>query len=75
MTTDALVTVSEAAKRLGLAQSTIRAWIAQRRLTFVRCGTAIRIPLSAIEEFILANTVRAQRILEQRKREDKRNAH
>ena len=55
-----LLTVAEAAERLGVAQSTIRAWIAQRRLTFVRCGAAIRVPSSVLEEFIRLNTVNAR---------------
>jgi excisionase family DNA binding protein len=60
MIADALLTVAEAAERLGLAQSTIRDWIAKRRLTFVRCGRAVRIPAEAVERFIATNTVSAQ---------------
>ena len=52
-----LIDVKEAADRLGLRVSTVRAWLAARRLPFVRCGRSVRIPLRSIEEFIERNTV------------------
>jgi excisionase family DNA binding protein len=61
MTTGVLLTVAQAAQRLGLSESTIRAWMAQRRLTFVRCGTAVRIPAGVVEDFIKSNTVGARK--------------
>jgi excisionase family DNA binding protein len=49
-----LLTVQEAADRLGLKPSTVRLWIALRRVPSVRLGTrAIRIPADAIEELIV----------------------
>lgn len=56
-----MLTVSEAAKRLGLRESTIRAWILARRITYVKVGRrAVRIPAEAIEKFIAANTIPAR---------------
>ena len=42
-----MLTVAEAARSLGLSQAIVRAWIANRRLTYVRLGRAIRIPSKA----------------------------
>jgi excisionase family DNA binding protein len=55
-----LVDVKQAATLLGLKVSTIRAWLAQRRLPFVRCGRAIRIPREALDRFIAENTIPAR---------------
>ena len=52
-----LVTVEATAKRLGLKESTIRAWIARRRLAYTKLGRAIRIPSSEIERLISAGFV------------------
>ncbi len=41
-------TVAEAAVEMNVAKSTIRAWIAQRRLGHVRLGRAIRVPAAEI---------------------------
>jgi excisionase family DNA binding protein len=56
-----LIDVREAADRLGLKVSTIRAWLLARKLPFVRCGRSIRIPVQVIDEFIERNTVPAER--------------
>jgi excisionase family DNA binding protein len=55
-----LLTVAEAAEALNLKMSTIRAWIAKRKLPRVNCGRAVRIPAEAIAEFIERNTIPAQ---------------
>jgi excisionase family DNA binding protein len=55
-----LLTVKEAAEILGLKDSTIRAWLYQRRLPLVRCGRSIRIPGQAVAEFIEQNTTPAR---------------
>jgi excisionase family DNA binding protein len=55
-----MLTVKETASRLGLAEATIRLWLAQRKLPFVRCGRAIRVPSEAVEAFIRSNTVPAR---------------
>ena len=55
-----LLTVKEASNLLALREGTVRLWLAQRRLPYVRCGRAIRIPSEAVEQFIQRNTVPAQ---------------
>ena len=45
-------TVAQTAEELGLSQSTIRAWIGQRRIGFVRLGRAVRIPADEIERLV-----------------------
>jgi excisionase family DNA binding protein len=55
------LTVAGAAKELGLAESTIRAWIAQRRKGHVRLGRAIRIPASEIERIVQSGFMPARR--------------
>jgi excisionase family DNA binding protein len=56
-----LLTVEEAAKALGtFAQSGARfprRLIAERRIRFVRIGRHVRIPASAITEYVSAQTV------------------
>jgi excisionase family DNA binding protein len=55
-----LLTVAETAEALSLKVSTVRAWIAKRKLPRVNCGRAVRIRASAIAEFIERNTIPAQ---------------
>ena len=50
-------TVREAAEELGLSPATIRAWIRQRRIGYVRLGRAVRIPASEIRRLIEQGTV------------------
>lgn len=52
-----MLTVAEAAERLGLRQSTLRAWILRRRITYVKMGGAVRIPASAVQELTEKGTV------------------
>jgi excisionase family DNA binding protein len=57
-----LVTVSEAAKRLGLKDKTIRFWIWQRRIEFIKVGSrSVRISEHVIDEIIQQGTVPTQR--------------
>ena len=51
--------VKEAAGLLGLAEVTIRVWLAQRRLEHVRMGRAVRIPVGEITRIIEQGTVPA----------------
>ena len=44
----------QAAERLGTSPRFIRRLIAERRIGFVKLGRPIRIPMSAIEEFVAA---------------------
>jgi excisionase family DNA binding protein len=47
-----LLTVEEAATRLGLQSSTIRRRILERKIDYVKNGRAVRIPLETVERII-----------------------
>jgi excisionase family DNA binding protein len=55
-----LLSIREAAEMLAIKPATIRAWLYRRRLPYVRCGRAIRIPADAIARFIERNTIAAR---------------
>lgn len=57
--TSRLLTVAEAAERLGTTDRFPRRLIAQRRITFVKLGSHVRIPEQALDDFIAASTVAA----------------
>lgn len=52
-----LLTVDQAAERLGTSVRFPRRLIAERRITFVRVGRHVRIPEEALDELIDAGTV------------------
>ena len=52
-----LLSVDEAAEVLGTSVQFPRKLIAQRRIRFVRVGRLVRIPESAVEEYIENRTV------------------
>jgi excisionase family DNA binding protein len=54
---DKLLTVEEAAERLGTTVRFPRRLITERRIRFVKLGTHVRIPEAALREFIAAATV------------------
>ena len=54
---DRLLTVSQVAELLGTTERFPRRLIAERRITFVRVGRHVRIPESALAEFIAAGIV------------------
>jgi excisionase family DNA binding protein len=51
---DQLLTMAEAAARMGVPLRMIRRLTTERRLAFVKVGRYVRIPMSAVEEFIAA---------------------
>ena len=55
-----LLSVAETAEALNLKVSTVRAWIAKRKLPRVNCGRAVRVPADAVAEFIERNTIPAR---------------
>ncbi|WP_405391118.1 excisionase family DNA-binding protein [Streptomyces sp. NBC_01102] len=55
--TDRLLTVKEAAQLLGTTVRFPRRLIAERRIMFVKVGRHVRIPQTALADFIAANTV------------------
>lgn len=52
-----LLAVDQAAELLGTGERFVRRLIAERRITYVHVGRHVRIPESAIEEYISARTV------------------
>ncbi len=53
------LTVQEAADELGLSVYTVRAWVAERRLSHLRLGRAIRIPVAEIRRVLEESTIPA----------------
>ena len=54
-----LLTVQETADLLRLKPSTIRAWVCQRRIPYVKVGRLVRIRRTDAEEFIADHLVEA----------------
>ena len=54
---DRLLTIAEAARLLGTTERFPRRLIEQRRIRFARIGRHVRIPESALREFIAAGLV------------------
>lgn len=52
-----LLVVDQAAELLGTGERFVRRLIAERRITYVHVGRHVRIPESAIDEYINARTV------------------
>ena len=52
-----LLAVDQAAELLGTGERFVRRLIAERRITYVHVGRHVRIPESAIEDYINARTV------------------
>jgi excisionase family DNA binding protein len=53
------VTVKEAASLLGLAEVTVRVWLAKRRLEYTKIGRAVRIPVAEITRLVDEGTIPA----------------
>lgn len=51
-----LLSVRQAAEMTGMAEVTVRTWLAQRRLERVKLGRSVRIPLDAILRKIAEGT-------------------
>ena len=56
-----MLTVEQAAERLGLRVSTVRAWVLRRKISYAKIGRAVRIPEKEIERIIQENTIPAKR--------------
>ena len=56
-----LLTIAEAADRLGLKPKTLRFWIWARKIEHVKIGRAVRLSESTIQEIIQRGTVPALR--------------
>jgi excisionase family DNA binding protein len=62
LTDDPLLTVAEAAELLKTSERFPRRLIEERRIRFVRLGRHVRIPESAVREFIAAGLVEPLRV-------------
>jgi excisionase family DNA binding protein len=56
-----LLTLPEAAERLGLKVATLRFWVWQRKIEIVRVGRAVRVREDVIKRLIERGTVPARR--------------
>jgi excisionase family DNA binding protein len=56
---ESLLTVAEAAAVTKHSPATWRAWILQRRVTVVRLGRSVRIPIGEIERLVSEGTTQA----------------
>ena len=54
-------TVRQTAEELGLSPATLRVWLRERRIGYVRLGRAVRIPAGEIRRLIERSTVPAIR--------------
>ncbi|MFC9058442.1 MULTISPECIES: excisionase family DNA-binding protein [Streptomyces] len=59
--TDRLLTVAEAAEQLGTGERFIRRLIAERRIRYVKLGRPVRVPESAVTEYVEARMVEPTR--------------
>jgi len=59
MHTETARTIQQSAQELGLSPATLRAWMRQGRIGYVRLGRAVRIPASEIRRLIERGTVPA----------------
>jgi excisionase family DNA binding protein len=52
-------TVPEAARALGISRHTVRSWIAQHRIAYLKLGRAVRIPQAEIDRILRESAVPA----------------
>lgn len=52
-------TVPEAAMALGISRHTVRSWIAQHRIAYLKLGRSVRIPQAEIERILQESSVPA----------------
>ncbi len=55
-----LLNVKEAAEKLNISPHTIRAWVFQKRLPYVRLGRRIGLKAEDIDSFITRNYIQAR---------------
>jgi excisionase family DNA binding protein len=56
---DTLLSVEQAAERLGTSERFVRRLIAERRITYMKLGRHVRIAIRDLDAFILAGRVEA----------------
>ena len=60
-----MLTVEQAAEKLGVRPATVRAWVLYRKIQFVKLGRSVRIDPAVVERIIQEGTVPAKRGLAQ----------
>ena len=58
-----LLTVKEVSKKLNVSQHTVRKWVLQRRISFVKIGGAVRFRTEDIEQLCNRGMARRAEIL------------
>lgn len=56
-----MLTVSEAAKRLGVQESTVRAWVMRRRIPYLKIGRGVRIEEKELDRLLAQCRVPAKK--------------
>jgi excisionase family DNA binding protein len=59
-TTPYLLTYQDAADILGLTPQTLRQWVSERKISYVKIGSAVRFKKEHIDEFIEKSTRKAK---------------
>jgi excisionase family DNA binding protein len=59
-TTPYLLTYQDAASILGLTPQTLRQWVSERKISYVKIGSAVRFKKEHIDEFIEKSTRKAK---------------
>jgi excisionase family DNA binding protein len=59
MQNDLLLTIEDAARRLGMRPITLRMWASRRKIARCKIGRSVRIPESEVERIISASLVPA----------------
>lgn len=55
-----LLPIKGAAERLSISQHTLRSWVSQRKIPFIKMGRRVLFDLGDLEKFILSNRVEAR---------------
>lgn len=55
-----LLTYKEVAEILGLKENTLRVWVSNRKIPFVKMGSAVRFTPEMVQQFIAESTQEAR---------------
>jgi excisionase family DNA binding protein len=67
MPNDALMSLPEAAQHLGVSRHTLRGWIRQKRIAYVRLGRRVLFAPADVQKFVTAHRVEAVPVREVRR--------
>jgi excisionase family DNA binding protein len=57
---DQLLTIDEVAKKLRNKPGTIRQWVSEKRIPYVKLGRSLRFRLAEIERFVEKNSIKEE---------------